>query len=301
MEERTFQAADGVEVFYRRWTPDGDPGAAVLIVHGMSEHSGRYERIASRLRDSGYAVYAPDLRGHGRTSASTGVGRSGPSGVEGILEDMGQLRQLAEDEGSGPVALVGHSMGALLAQAYAERHGDALATLVLSGSAGVNDSLDGLIEMLQQAMDAGMADEPVAAMAGFSDETARTPFDWLSRDPDEVDAYLADPFCGENHPMTYAFLFDLLELGVKVMDPSGIAGIPTDLPVLLMTGDQDPASNLGEGVRQLERRMAAAGLQVEAIWYEGARHEILNETNRDEVEADLVDWVDRVVRTDSAI
>ena len=123
----------------------------------------------------------------------------------------------------------------------------------------------------------------------------RTPFDWLTRDAAEVDAYVADPYCGEQHPMTYRFLAGLLAMGVEVMDPSGIARIPASLPVLLMTGTEDPASNMGEGVRELERRMRSAGLDVEAIWYVGARHEILNETNRDEVEADLVAWIDRVV------
>ena len=302
MDELGFRAADGVEVFYRRWMPDGDePSAAVLIAHGMSEHSGRYQRIAGRLRDAGYAVYALDHRGHGRTSASTGVGRLGPSGVEGIFADLDQLRRLAVDEvGAGRVVLFGHSMGAVLAQVYAERHGDTLAGLALSGSAGVNENLAGLTEMLKQAVDGGMGNEPVAALAGFSDESARTPFDWLSRDAAEVDAYLADPYCGEQHPITYGFLAGLLEMGVEVMDPSGIAAIPDALPVLLMTGSQDPASNMGEGVRELERRMRAAGLSVEAIWYEGARHEILNETNRDEVEADLVAWIDRVVDTASS-
>lgn len=298
MEEHEFRTADGVDVFYRRWMPGGDdPGAAVLIAHGMSEHSGRYQRIASRLRDAGYAVYAPDHRGHGRTSASTGVGRLGPSGIEGILHDLDHLRQQAQDEvGGARVLLFGHSMGALLAQAYAERHGDTLAGLALSGSPGVNENLSVLTEGLNQAVDSGMADEPAAALAGLSDESARTPFDWLSRDAAEVDAYLADRYCGEQHPMTYGFLSAVLGTGLEVMDPSAIARIHAALPILLMTGDQDPASNMGEGVRLLEQRMRTAGLNVEAIWYEGARHEILNETNRTEVEADLLAWIDRVVR-----
>ena len=277
--------------------PRTNPAAAVLIAHGMSEHSGRYQRIAGRLRDAGYAVYAPDHRGHGRTSASTGVGRAGPSGVEGIVGDLDQLRRLAEDEvGGGPVVLVGHSMGALLAQVYAERHGDTLAGVALSGSTGVNEALTAMIDMLRQVVDGGMGDEPAAALAGFGDGSGRTPFDWLSRDDAEVDAYIADPYCGEQHPVTYGFLGGLLDLGGEVMEPSSLAGIPASLPILLMTGTQDPVSNLSEGVRELERRMVEAGLDVEAIWYEGARHEILNETNRDEVEADLVAWIDRVVR-----
>jgi len=300
VDELGFQTADGAHVFYRRWMPDNDdPRAAVLIAHGMSEHSGRYRRIAGRLRDAGYAVYAPDHRGHGRTSTSTGVGRLGPGGTDGVLDDLDHLRQLAEAEvGGARVVLFGHSMGAVFAQAYAERHGDTLTGLVLSGSPGVNENLGALIEMLGQAVDGGMADDAMPGMSAMSDPSGRTPFDWLSRDAAEVDAYLADPYCGDQHAMTYGFLAAFLEMSAEVMDPSRVASIPGPLPIFLMTGDQDPASNMGEGVRALEQRMRAAGLTVQATWYAGARHEILNETNRNDVEADLLAWIDWVVGAD---
>src|SRR5262245_10775011 len=118
--ELTLPAEDGTAIFYRRWVPDGYPRAIVLVAHGMSEHAGRYARVAGALTDSGYAVYAPDHRGHGRTSSSTGVGRVGPSGIEAVLDDLDALRARALDEQTGrSVVLFGHSMGALLSQAYA--------------------------------------------------------------------------------------------------------------------------------------------------------------------------------------
>jgi alpha-beta hydrolase superfamily lysophospholipase len=295
--ESQFNAPDGVEVFYRRWLPEGEPRAIVLVAHGMSEHSGRYGRLADALTGAGYAVYAPDHRGHGRTSASTGVGRLGPDGVDAIVRDLDALRELAvAEQGARPVVLFGHSMGALLSQAYTERHGDALVALALSGSPGAHEGLEAMAEMMQQAVDAGMADEPLSALAGFGDATSetRTAFDWLSRDEAEVDAYIADPYCGENHPMTYGFVAGLMTLTNDVMAPTAIARIPTTLPILLLTGEADAASNNGEAVRELEKRMRAAGLRVEAIWYPEARHEILNEINRDEVTADLVGWIDRI-------
>ena len=112
MDELTFVDADGVEVFYRRWLPDGPAAAAVVVVHGASEHSGRYDRVARVLTHEGCAVYAPDLRGHGRTAAATGPGLIGPRGMDGVLDDIGELvdRARADVGGSAgrPVrALVG--------------------------------------------------------------------------------------------------------------------------------------------------------------------------------------------------
>src|SRR5262245_19847423 len=134
MDELEFRDAEGVSVFYRRWLPPGGAALALVIAHGMSEHSGRYRRIASALRDRGYAVYAPDHRGHGRTAASTGKGRAGPGGIEAVLRDLEQLIELVRaDVGARPIVLFGHSMGALLAQAFAERHGSQLSGLALSG------------------------------------------------------------------------------------------------------------------------------------------------------------------------
>src|SRR5262245_54915304 len=98
MEEKSFTADDGVEIFYRRWVPDGPVGAVVLIVHGASEHSARYARFAAVLNEEGYAVLAPDLRGHGRTAASTGTGWLGERGMDGVLADLDTLADLARAE-----------------------------------------------------------------------------------------------------------------------------------------------------------------------------------------------------------
>ena len=303
MEEATFRDPDGIDVFYRRWLPDGEPVLAVLVAHGMSEHSGRYARLAAALTARGYAVYAPDHRGHGRTAAATGVGRTGPSGIAGALGDIGQLRRIVAADLADPhVVLLGHSMGALLAQAYAERDGDGLAGLVLSGSPGRDEALAELADGARALVDAGMGDDPVAALATFNApfEPARTPFDWLSRDETEVDAYLADPLCGEQHPMTYGFVADLLSVTAAAMEPAGIALLPASTPILLLTGGADPVSNGGANVRALEAVLRDAGLTVDARYYPDARHEIFNETNRDEVVTDLLQWLDQVARSRSA-
>jgi alpha-beta hydrolase superfamily lysophospholipase len=302
MDERTFRDADGVEVFYRRWLPAGEPSLVLLLAHGMSEHSGRYGRLAAALTAHGDAVYALDHRGHGRTASATGVGRAGPSGIAGALSDIGELRRVATADVGAPVVLLGHSMGALLAQAYAEDDGDGLAGLVLSGSPGSDDAAAETAAAVQALVDAGMGDEPLAALtllnAAF--EPARTTFDWLSRDAAEVDAYLADPWCGDRHPMTYGFLAGLAAVAARAMEPAAIARLPVSTPILLLTGGADPVSNGAAAVRALEARLRSAGLAVEAHYYLDARHEIFNETNRDEVTRDLLDWLDLVKKSQNS-
>jgi alpha-beta hydrolase superfamily lysophospholipase len=294
MDEFTFRADDGAEIFARRWLPEGAPRAVVLIAHGLSEHSGRYARFADALVAAGFAVYAVDHRGHGRTAESTGIGRAGANGVDDILDDLHQLSGIAVAELDGlPVMLFGHSMGALLAQAYAERFGNELVALVLSGSAGANDDLGAMAEMIRSAIDAGMADDPLPTLAAMNEafEPARTPYDWLSRDAAEVDAYIADPMCGDDAPPTFGFIASLMDVGVAAMQPTAIATIPAGLPVLLVTGERDVASSDAANVRELETRLRAAGLDVDARYYPDARHELLNEINRDEVTADILGFL----------
>ena len=302
MNEFMFEDADGIDVFCRRWLPSDPARACVVVVHGASEHSGRYARVADVLRNDGFAVYALDLRGHGRTAASTGPGRIGPRGMQGVLDDVDALVRRAGDEvGDRPVFVLGHSMGSVVVQAYVARDGDRVDGYALSGTMGPTEGTPEFIDGLRQAIDAGMADEPLDALAGMGDqsEAARTSYDWLSRDDDEVDKYIADPFCGEDFPLTYGYVAAMLETIADVMEPEGIARIPKRLPVLLLTGDADPVSEGGAHVRELEQRLRDAGLDVTSKYYAGARHEVLNETNRDEVHADLLAWLEAVVTRDS--
>ena len=296
-DELSFVDVDGVTVSYRRWLPDGEPRARVVVVHGASEHSGRYTRLGGVLTDEGYAVHALDLRGHGRTAASTGKGCIGPRGMAGVLDDVGELVALASAAlGDRPLVLFGHSMGSLVVQAFVEQRDNDVAAYVLSGTMGPSETPDELVEGIRQAVDAGMADEPLELLGGLNAafEPARTSYDWLSRDPGEVDAYIEDPLCGDDVPLTYGYVAAMLETTASVMVPDGIARIPKHMPVLLLTGEADPVSNGAAQVRALETQLRQAGLDVTAIYYAGARHELLNETNRDEVHGDLVAWLDRV-------
>jgi alpha-beta hydrolase superfamily lysophospholipase len=294
----TFTDRDGIEISYRRWLPSGTPKAIVEIAHGASEHSGRYERFARHLNAHGYAVYAVDHRGHGATAKATGVGMAGERGWVGMIEDLDELRALARGEvGDVPIVLFGHSMGSFLAQRYIQLHGDGLAGVVLSGSSGGLADLDASIEGLQAFADAGAADEPAPIFGPLNApfEPARTPFDWLSRDDAEVDKYIADPMCGDSAPLTIGFVLDMMRNGALTWDPANERAVPSSLPVLLITGEADPVSEGGTTVRELEARLRANGVaDVTGLYYSGARHELLNETNRDAVQDDVTAWLDRV-------
>lgn len=294
----TFTDAHGIAVAFYRWMPTGDPRAVVLIAHGASEYGARYDRFATFLTEHGYAVFAQDHRGHGHTAASTGAGKLGDDGWQGLVDDELEMAKLAKAAVPGvPVVLFAHSMGSFMAQSFIEQHGDQIDGIVLSGSSGSIDNLEGTIDLLDMiGADAGM-DSSAPLFAGFNDQfaPARTEFDWLSRDPAEVDKYIDDPFCGEAMPLTLGFARGMLSSLLEAWKPENEARIPKDLPVLFITGEMDPVSQNAATVHALEQRYRDAGISdVTAKYYADARHELMNETNRVDVQDDVLAWIDRV-------
>jgi alpha-beta hydrolase superfamily lysophospholipase len=288
MEQFTLTAADGAALGAYRSVPAGPPRAVVLIAHGMAEHLGRYERLARALSAAGYAVYGVDHRGHGRSAEAHGLGSFGPGGFQSLIDDMAALGELARAEQSGaPLVLLGHSMGSFAAQLYLLQHGEGLAGLALSGTAAMD-------LLLAQQMAAGAPPGLEAFNAGF--EPARTDFDWLSRDPAEVDAYVADPLCG--FALDEASMQSMFGLGVAARTDPRLAQVRKDLPVYVISGEVDPVVGPGQAfARALIESYRAAGLgRIRHRVYPGGRHEMFNETCRDEVEADLVAWLDAEVR-----
>ncbi len=291
MNERTFVDAHGVEIFTGWWMID-DPRALVLISHGASEHSGRYDRFARALNDAGFAAVAIDHRGHGRTDPATARGVMGPGGGDAVIDDLHELRAAAHSEigGDAPVFLFGHSMGSLIALAYLTHHADGLAGSVLCGFPVDVNGAASLAPLLQEFADADTRDEPATDLLGDNNtafEPTRTPADWLSRDADEVDRFIADPMCGDSNPLTYGYLIDLFDVVAPARDQ--LASITC--PVFVIAGDQDPAAAMGAHATTLARALTAVGLHVDVALYEGARHELLNETNRDQVTADIIHWL----------
>lgn len=276
-------AADATRIATTAWTDTADePRGVVQIAHGLAEHAARYERFARALNGAGFLAYATDHRGHGRTG-ETDLGNFGDAGFDGLIADVAQYGAILTDAHPGlPLFLVGHSMGSFAAQAVITEHSGTYAGVVLSGST----ALDHLA--------AAMADAPPDAPAGLEAFNVgfeqRTGFEWLSRDAAEVDTYVADPWCGFDVPdETLPLLFGPAG---RLADPAVLAGIRNDLPILIASGSDDPLAGGGELVQVLAQRYRDAGItDVTVTVYPGARHEILNETNRDEVTADLVAWL----------
>jgi alpha-beta hydrolase superfamily lysophospholipase len=296
-ELHQLQGTDGSRVRYRRWLPDGDVRATVQLVHGASEHSGRYGRLADALTGRGFGVWAMDLRGHGRTAESTGIGRFGGGlGVDTVLDDVDALHIVIADEYADvPRVLLGHSMGSIIALAAAERNGADLAALVLSGPVGVAPQLADSVTALEEAVAAGAAEHALDALGAFNEkfEPARTRYDWLSRDPAEVDKYVVDPLSGDEMPLTVAYAAGVFALAVRAATPEAVATLRDGLPVLLLSGQLDPVGgDDAVQVTALAQLFTERGLPVEQHVYREARHEVFNETNRDEVVGDLLAWLD---------
>jgi len=265
-------AADGWRIVGYRW-PHPAPRATVVISHGMAEHARRYDRVARALNAAGCDVVAVDHRAHGATSSPQGLGDFGVAGWDGLVADLGQLIELVRSEWPAvPVVLFGHSMGAAAAQQFAPDGSDRIAALILSGTT---------LRRPGEAVPVYNADF----------EPARTAYDWLSRDPVEVDKYVADPLCG--------FEGQVVRNGMdrtdpRRVDPERLARIRADLPVLVVVGDADPVHTGLAGVRLLERLWREAGVRrIDTFIYPGGRHEMLNEINRDAVTADIVAWLAR--------
>jgi alpha-beta hydrolase superfamily lysophospholipase len=284
----------GVAVAYRLWRPV-DPWGLVVVAHGASEHGGRYERFAQALAGAGLATVALDQRGHGRTTeASGGPGIVGPGGGSALLEDLALVRAEAEAAlgGARPTFLFGHSLGSVIGLAALVAESRTLAGAVLCGFPVDLHGVAALGEALaEQAGQAGRAQPASDLFAPYAEAVPdrRTPYDWLSRDPAEVDRYLADPFCGDQHPLTWGYLLKVFALAA----PAAKRLDTIACPVLVIAGDQDPAGAMGDYPRTLAEALVAAGVPCDLRLYPGARHELLNETNRDEVTADILAWLGR--------
>ena len=297
----TFKDSEGAEIFCYRWAPDSKPVAAVQISHGMAEHAARYAEFAERLTQAGFVVYANDHRGHGKTAGS--LEKAGhfadKNGWKLTVQNLKDLNDLIrKEQGDIPCFMLGHSMGSFLARNYMHLHGDTLKGVILSGSGGTPGVvLAGGRMAAKMAMVTGKRKKPSPTLdkmsfGSFNSKFApnRTAFDWLSRDNEHVDRYINDPFCG--FICTGTFFHEVLG-GIKaIQKKSNIARIPKTLPIFIVAGANDPVGNNTRALSQLIDTYTKAGIKnVEHKFYTDARHEILNEINREEVYADIVNWL----------
>jgi len=279
--EFNFTSSDGLRVACFRWDSHGPTRGVVQIAHGMGEHIGRYIETIEFLNSAGLTVYGNDHRGHGRTaSAAVPFGDFGVGGFDLLVEDMIQLSRIAKEENPNhPFILFGHSLGSFAAQKYVLDRSEQIDGLVLSGSG----ALDGFARLSNSTRTG-------SNFLNFNFEPARTPFDWLSRDPDVVDAFINDPLCfPELQPAAFA---SFLESAPDLCDPHHLQKVREDLSVYLFSGSEDPVGEQLDGVALLIDRYGKAGLyDVSHDFYQGGRHEMLNEINKDEVRERLLAWI----------
>src|SRR5438874_12300879 len=249
---------------------------------------GRYAELAEKLVEGDFVVYGNERHGHGLPAKPSGsVGEFGPGGFDQLVEDMISLRVIAKDEHPRkPYILLGHSLGSFAAEQFVLDHGPSIDGLVLSGSG----TLDGLAR-LAQSVPAG--EDPMKLMnAAF--EPARTPFDWLSRDNAEVDAFINDPLCFPS--LKPDSMQSFLGAFPRLADRREIRKVPDDLPLYIFSGSDDPVGQRLEGVRVLIDRYRSADLtSISHDFYSGGRHEMLHEINRRDVITNLFVWMSSVV------
>ncbi len=275
-QERTFVDSDGVTIHFFHWKV-GNATGVVQIVHGLGEHAARYEELAQRLVAAGYSVYADDHRGHGQTGLEqwggdhSQLGKLGPGGIRSTIRSVRELLPIIRDENPElPLALLGHSWGSLIAQSIVNEHADDYEALILTGTA---------YRTLRHMNGGDLAKKHA--------HLGTTGYEWLSRDHSVGQAFLDDP-------LTFK------ASGIKlfgVMDSLRLLGLPAknlthDLPVLIQIGSEDTLGGIKSAELLAQAYLTRSKLSsVKLIIYTNARHEVFNETNREEVFADTIEWL----------
>lgn len=273
----TYTDEFGVAITYYVWPTDA-PRAVVQIAHGVGEHAGRYSEVADALNRAGYIVYADDHRGHGQTGVDqyggdlSRLGRLGPGGMRAAVAGIHQLSGIIRSEHPDlPLVLLGHSWGSFMVQMIVNEHAAEYDAVVLTGTA----------YRWPGYLDAGDLNRRHKHLG-------TTGLEWLSRDPAVAEAFVADPLTTST-PL--AKLFGIRESARLYGRPA--RNLPEGLPLLIQVGNDDTVGGERSALMLANAYTHRSGLRdIHLIVYPGARHEVLNETNRAEVYADLVAWLD---------
>lgn len=296
-------APDGHEIRVQTWHPIGDAVQVIQVLHGLGEHAGRYAEFAAAASARNCVVCCHDHRGHGSYADKLGH-FSDNNGWNLLVNDALDVhRHLRQQYPGLPLQLLGHSMGSYIAQYFAMQHGGALAALVLSASTWPSRLQLRLVQILALAEARRIGRRNHSALLhkiGFENfnrafQPARTEFDWLSRDLHEVDRYVDDPLCGG--PYSCALWLDLIAGLLAISSRKALQKIAPDLPTLITGGAIDPVGGTRGMTALAEHYMQSGHRQVRLMIYPQGRHEMLHETNREQVTKDWLDWLQATSRS----
>ena len=304
-DEFYFPSKDGnTEIHTIEWKPEGEVRAVLQICHGMVEYIRRYDEFAQFLCGEGYYVVGNDHLGHGKSiQAKSEYGFFNEKyGNACVLGDMHTLRQRTEKKYPGvPYFMLGHSMGSSLLRQYIQMYGNGLSGAVLMGTVADHKKAALLFgKRLCRVMAAfrgwhyrsKMVDNLVLGAYNKKFKPARTRADWITSDNENLDMYVADPLC--SFMFTVNAYYNVFSGMIGIQRKESVYMIPKGLPVLFVSGADDPVGEFGKGVRKIYEKYRAAGIRdVTLRLYTGDRHEILNETDRDQVYKDLVGWCEK--------
>lgn len=306
-KEFYFDSRDGKNKIHAvRWMPDSSdaPVCVVQVVHGMAEYVERYEEFAGFLTDRGIVVTGEDHLGHGRSVGEKGTYgyfcEQDPATV--LVRDVHRLKKMTQElYPDVPYVILGHSMGSFIVRNYMCRYGTGISASVLMGTGMQPELVLKLSKAIAQVQKIFCGADHVSklidklAFGSYNKRVGnvRTSSDWLSRDAERVDQYIADPMCG--FVFTVNGFSTLFELILRLYRRENLERIPGSLPVCMVSGTDDPVGSYGRGVQKTYDSLRKAGLEnIELKLYEGGRHELINETNRAEVMQDIYEWLKRV-------
>ena len=304
MKQRSFQfpSATGVcDIAANAYFPeDGTFDTVLTVHHGMAEHQERYLPFIRFLCENGVAVYIHDMASHGSSRTASGLtGWFGEKeGCPNLVRDFRTLAAQARAENPGKKQLVmGHSMGSFICRLYLSQYPeDRPDGAIIMGSGGPNpagkagQAMASMIGALRGKQHKSPLMNKMAFGAYGKRFEGRTDFDWLTRDQQIVDRYIEDPGCG--YLFTVQGMHDLIQANMESNLPEWYEKVPKELPILLISGEEDPVGDYGKGIRAVEASLKETGHSAVTMeLYPGCRHEVLNETNRQEVMADLLRWI----------
>ena len=300
-----FLSSDGIHNINYFYVYPDMPKGIVQIEHGIAEHIERYNEIAYKLAEAGYAVFADDHLGHGKSVEKEDeiCWFADKDGWQTVCDDVWSLKNIASEKFPGlPYVLMGHSMGSFIARTVAVYHSEKIDSLVLSGTGfqpGFIIAGGKLISGIEKLFIGSKGKSKVIDAVEFSGYRKafapnRTNYDWLTRDEKVVDAYIADPLCGCD--VSVGLFRDMLSGLDIIRKKENVEKIRKDLPIYIFSGANDPVGQMSKGVKKVFDLYKAVGIKdVTLRLYEGGRHEMLNGPDKEMVTEELVAWLDKTV------